>query len=148
MIASGIAARTIPRRPSRSKTSPTTASAPAAAIAAVRDCTRVSPTTAWPAATSCGTSRRPTAPLAPATKTLMLSRDLNQRFVQMSALAVRALPGLDQLRFVKHEPAAAAPRRLDHNPPAARTGGLQEMTHVIFGVRPRDAELVRNRGNR
>src|SRR5438874_485380 len=74
MIASAIAPRTAARRPSRSNTSPTTVSAPAAVIAAVRDGTRVIATTVCPAATSCGSRRRPTAPLAPATKTLTLPR--------------------------------------------------------------------------
>jgi hypothetical protein len=58
---------------SRSSASRTTGVAPAARSASALSGVRVVPTTVWPLATSRGTSRRPRAPVAPATKIFMAS---------------------------------------------------------------------------
>src|SRR5688572_26977869 len=72
MIASGSALATASPIPEPSRPSTTTASAPIAWMASLDFSLVVVPVTWWPRATSIGTSRRPTAPLAPATKTRMV----------------------------------------------------------------------------
>src|ERR671933_197577 len=66
MTTSGLAAVTAVHPASPARASSTTASAPAASREAARCELRVVPTTWWPALRSIGTSRRPTAPVAPA----------------------------------------------------------------------------------
>jgi hypothetical protein len=69
---SGRAATTARSTASRSRASATTGSAPAARRPAALPAVRVMPVTWWPPWTSSGTSRRPSAPVAPATKILMV----------------------------------------------------------------------------
>ena len=72
MMASGSALATASPIPTASSPSTTTGSAPIVRMASVDVSFVVVPVTWWPRATSIGTSRRPTAPFAPATKTRMV----------------------------------------------------------------------------
>src|SRR4051794_788165 len=66
---SGFAASTAARTASASNASAIAACAPSASIASAFE--RVMPTTSWPRSSSCRTSGRPIAPLAPAMKTFI-----------------------------------------------------------------------------
>ena len=68
---SGSASATARATAAASNASATTGVAPACSMAAALAGVRVMPVTSWPAAISAGTSPRPTAPVAPATKILM-----------------------------------------------------------------------------
>ena len=72
MMASGSALATASPIPTASRPSTTTGSAPSFRSASVDRSLVVVPVTWWPRATSIGTSLRPTAPFAPATKTRMV----------------------------------------------------------------------------
>src|SRR6266511_3522309 len=73
MIASGRAAATASRTACGSRTSSTIGSAPSRRSRSAFSAEREVPTTSCPRSTSCGTSRVPIAPVAPATKTLIVS---------------------------------------------------------------------------
>jgi hypothetical protein len=72
-IASGSCASTAARTARASRRSSLTGAAPSVRSASALDGVLWVPITSWPASISCGTRRRPMAPLAPATKTRIVS---------------------------------------------------------------------------
>src|SRR5258708_17654856 len=69
MTTSGALAATVDSNAATSYTSPMKACAPCSFSQSARPSDRVMPVTSWPDCTSCGTSCRPIAPVAPAMKT-------------------------------------------------------------------------------
>ncbi len=72
-ITSGLAAATVSPTDTASRPSITTPSAPSCSSSASLGAPVVVAVTWWPRATSCGTSRRPMAPVPPATNTRITS---------------------------------------------------------------------------
>src|SRR5262245_56985147 len=117
MIASGSDVATASPIPTASRPSTMIAFAPISRIAAAERSLVAVPVTSWPRATSIGTSRRPTAPFAPATKTPMVGPPFSPLHPRGDGEALRET--LQSLQMVSPRDSVDGPRTSRAAPPAA-----------------------------